>query len=195
MFPSRMTAGDARSWVWVLLILPVGLGAGWLIGQMPTPPAPPDPAALVANAEPVAHAGGSPVAAAERSPAPRPELSDWTGYSSALDESRRTGKPILLDFNAAWCPPCRRMQREVFDDGPRGRAVRAAVIPVAVVDRRREDGANPSEVDDLQRRHQIDAFPTLVVFSPATGRRVSTRGYGGPQATLAWITEAANRVR
>jgi len=69
------------------------------------------------------------------------------------------------------------------------------VIPVSVVDRAREDGQNPPAIEDLQRRYQVDAFPTLVVFSPENGRVRRTKGDGDAQATVAWIREAARSVR
>ena len=194
------------------VILALALAAGWGIGQLPTP-APP---AIAPRPAPVA-AGGSvpagPIAVETRvvpapdavgtalPPVPEPvrpepvEPSQWTTLESALEESRRNGKPILVDFNADWCPPCQRMKRDVFDAPRHGDAVRAAVIPVSIVDRVRETGTNPPSVEDLQRRYQVDAFPTLVVFSPATGREVKSRGYGGAEATVQWIREAARSVR
>ena len=69
------------------------------------------------------------------------------------------------------------------------------MIPVSIVDQRRETGSNPPEIEDLQQRYAVKAFPTLVVFSPATGRMVTTRGFGDADQTLAWITQAARSVR
>jgi protein disulfide-isomerase len=126
---------------------------------------------------------------------PRTEYSTWTTMASALAESERNGKPILIDFNADWCPPCQRMKSEVFDNGVRGQAVQTAVIPVSIVDRIRENGHNPPEIENLQNRFGVNAFPTLVVFSPATGRMVRTQGFGGADQTVQWITEAAQFVR
>jgi thiol-disulfide isomerase/thioredoxin len=128
-------------------------------------------------------------------PAPRAELSQWTTIEDALAESQRNGKPVMIDFNADWCPPCRRMKEQVFQDGAHASEVQTLVIPVSIVDRSREDGRNPPEIEELQRRYQIDAFPTLIVFSPANGRIVKTKGFGDAQATVAWITEAARSVR
>ena len=128
-------------------------------------------------------------------PRQRGEFSQWTSFENAMAESQRNGKPVMIDFNADWCPPCRRMKDEVFQDGAHAATVQNAVIPVSVVDRAREDGRNPPAIEDLQRRYQVDAFPTLVVFSPATGREMRTKGYGDAEATVAWIMEAARSVR
>ena len=147
----------------------------------------------------------APRSAPQREPEPEPVrvirsgqsavVSQWTDLASAISESERNGKPILIDFNAEWCGPCKRMKRQLFDDPTHGQAVQTAVIPVSIVDRRREDGRNPSEVEDLYQRFQVDAFPTLIVFSPKTGRATRTQGFGSAEATLAWITEAASAVR
>ena len=201
---------------WSLLLLPAGLAVGWGIGQMParTPDAP-VVAARAIGAAPVASdevpAAASPTrgglsgsSAPETAPkeAEKPaeeaqpqEYSQWTSLENAMAESRRNGKPVLIDFNAEWCGPCRAMKEQVFDEALRGQAVQTAVIPVSIVDRRREEGRNPPEIENLQQRFQVDAFPTLVVFSPASGRATSTRGFGGADQTVGWIVQAAKAVR
>jgi thiol-disulfide isomerase/thioredoxin len=198
---------------WALLLLPIGVGVGWLAGQMPVP-APRAPAAAAPGDQPpAAHrerageqaSGNGPgFAAPTTAAAPadsakpteqRPEYSQWTTYSSAVEQSRRNGKPILIDFNAEWCGPCQRLKREVFEDGARAQIVQTEVIPVSIVDRQQEEGRNPSETEELQRRYQVNAFPTLVVFSPQSGRMYTTRGFGDAEETLTWITQAARAVR
>lgn len=210
---------------WSLLILPVALVAGWFIGQMSSPKTAQSRAANSQSASPtnvsasaalprtggIAPAGGNAellrrdlAAAADPRPtvidppaaqSRRTEISQWTTLDDAMEESRRDGKPVMIDFNADWCGPCQMLKRQVFEDGARGEAVQTAVIPVSIVDRARENGSNPPEIESLQQRFQVDAFPTLIVFSPATGRTMKTRGFGGADATLEWITEAARAVR
>ena len=203
--------------MWALLLLPIGLGVGWLVGGMPMPKSHLAQTASMHGAAAVgasvesprpevtpsgsavtdAHASDALPGASEPKPEQQPkraEYSQWTSLESAMAESERSGKPILLDFNADWCPPCQAMKREVFEDGARGQSVQTAVIPVSIVDRTREDGANPPEIENLQRRFQVTAFPTLVVFSPANGQIMQTKGFGGAEATLEWINQAAKAV-
>lgn len=185
---------------WALLLLPVGLIAGLGLGQI-QPPAREIVTADVPTADvptPNPHAGEdrarihmeNQVSAAEGT-----EVSHWTTFDDAVAESGRTGKPILLDFNAEWCGPCQALKRSVFDDATNGVAVQTAVIPVSITDRRREDGDNPPQTESLQTRYGIEAFPTLIVFSPRTGRTERVRGFGGPERTTSWILDAAQRVR
>jgi thiol:disulfide interchange protein len=168
------------------LLLPLALVIGWVVGHVDAP----KPKAV----EPDALEGGA-AQLGDATDASSGQLSQWTTYDAAMDESRRTGKPVMLDFNAEWCGPCQAMKRNVFDDAARGQAVRAMVIPVSITDRSREEGHNPAQTDELQARYQVDAFPTLVVFSPATGRMQQTKGFGYGDATLQWIKAAVRSVK
>ncbi len=114
----------------------------------------------------------------------------WVPIASAEDESRRAGKPILYEFSAEWCGPCRIMAREVFSDSAAAAQIAQWYVPVRVVDRVREQGRNPPEVERLQDAYRVNAFPTLVVAWPGKSDFRTTSGYGGEDRTMAWL--AAN---
>jgi thiol:disulfide interchange protein len=179
----------------ILLIVPAGLFVGWAVSHLAEwHPRAPRPAYRSTMETP------PPEPVAEVPPAPKPTAplkyhSDWTTFEVAMAESKLTGKPVLIDFTADWCVPCRVLKTEVFDDAELARQVQELVIPVAVVDRKAEQGHNSYDVEYLQDRYGAEAFPTLVIVSARTGYMTKTSGYGGRRGTLTWIQEGARAVR
>jgi thiol:disulfide interchange protein len=111
--------------------------------------------------------------------APEGDLVKWVPLEQAVAASASSGKPIMLDFTAAWCGPCHRLDEIVFRDAKLAAMINDRFIPVRVVDRKREDGRNSPEVDELQQRFSVNAFPTLV-FADANGTaRGRMQGFGG----------------
>ena len=37
-----------------------------------------------------------------------------TDYNKALEQAKKEGKPAVLVFSAAWCPPCQAMKKTVY---------------------------------------------------------------------------------
>lgn len=118
------------------------------------------------------------------------DLVAWHAIAGADADAKRAGRPLLYDFTAAWCPPCRRMGKEVFGDAEAAAFINAAFVPVRVIDRSREEGKNPADIEALQKKFGIKAFPTLVVVRP--GRKpVTLEGYAGKAGTVKALRDAA----
>ena len=105
----------------------------------------------------------------------------WHPREKAALIARATRKPILYDFTAAWCGPCKMLDKD-WEDSMLAARVNDAFVPARVVDRLREDGRNPPDVDELLRRFDVSGFPTLVA-ADADGKLIEKlEGYRGRRA-------------
>jgi thiol-disulfide isomerase/thioredoxin len=118
----------------------------------------------------------------------------WKSTAEAAQAARQSGKPILYDFTAEWCGPCRALDADGWADGRVAAYVNDSFEPARVMDRMREEGRNPPGVDELQRKYGVNAFPTLVVAAP-DGREIAiTQGYGGKQKLMAFLSESRGKA-
>jgi thiol-disulfide isomerase/thioredoxin len=111
----------------------------------------------------------------------------WVAPEKAVAEAKRLDKPILYDFTAAWCPPCRMLHQELFQDKKAAQYINKNFVPVRVVDRYREDGRNKPVVARLQSKYRLRAFPTLVLVTPDQSREVQSVGYVDRREALAFF--------
>jgi len=78
----------------------------------------------------------------------------------ALEIARDEGKPVMLDFYADWCPPCRRLDRGFFNREDIAQ-LSADVVPVRI-DATRES----SRIRRFFERFQVVGMPAFVFLSP-----------------------------
>jgi len=101
---------------------------------------------------------------------------------AAFAEAEATGKPLLLDFSAVWCPPCNLLSAEVLH-APQPPAVLEDYV-VAVV-----DVDHPSS-NDLKNRYDVGGYPTVVVADADGTERSRMVGYPGRDAVIDWLAAA-----
>lgn len=104
-------------------------------------------------------------------------------FAQAQKEASESGKPILLDFSAPWCPPCQVMKHEVWTDPAVGEAVETNVIPYLV------------DVDlplnrDLGARYEVEQIPALILID-AKGNVLKRGSYMTADEVKRFVTAEA----
>jgi protein disulfide-isomerase len=100
-------------------------------------------------------------------------------YKKALAESRKTGKPILIDFAGSdWCVWCIRLEKEVFSQAAfRRYAKKNLVLMLADFPNKKEQTAGiKAQNNELAKKFSIEGFPTVVLLN-SKGETLGVTGY------------------
>ncbi len=158
---ARATVIWARVAVTLIVLLALAIAAQWLR------PRPAAPAASMALAEGLALAdGGAPV---EGHLAPDFEMQYADGRRLRLSDLR--GQPVLINFWASWCGPCRVEMPELIEAYTAHRGERLEVIAVNVQEESAVAQAYAAELGmpflvvvdstgDIARRYQVRNLPS-----------------------------------
>ena len=101
-------------------------------------------------------------------------------FKAAIRNSKRTGKPVLLDAYTTWCAPCRKMDEEIFSLPAIGEAVALRYVPV------RLDMESPAGAQ-LATRYGIRAYPTLMVLDSDGSELDRSVGYLDESAFMTFV--------
>ena len=115
---------------------------------------------------------------------PAPALIHWQEVD--LRSAAPTARPVFVHFTAAWCEPCRRLERDAYQDPAVVEVLNRDFAPV------RRVWARPGGGPDHER-FGVDSYPTLVVLDPDRREVGRLSGYRDPAALRAWLGEMLAR--
>lgn len=95
-------------------------------------------------------------------------------YDDLLRESRKQKKPIILEFWATWCIPCRKLENETFANQEFATYINKNFLVYKV-------NIDTFDGMDIADKYNIDAYPTLVLLD--TKNKYITRYKGFFQAS------------
>lgn len=122
-------------------------------------------------------AGADPKAEPKADPKPDPEpavaepgvqddgsvVSAVAWFHGSLEEAfvqaKKDGKLVFVDVGAYWCPPCQKLDEEVFIQAAVGEALGKGYVAVHI-------DAEKGEGPEMVREYHVQAYPTLLVLEP-----------------------------
>ena len=110
---------------------------------------------------------------------------EWMNFSEGLQKAKQEDKPVMVDFYADWCGPCRMMDQITYEDEKVIEEVMKNFVPVKV------------DVDveqTLAYQFGIYSIPTIVYLDENGNEVYRTVGYRSVSQILADMNEALSRV-
>ena len=107
---------------------------------------------------------------------------------SAWDEAKESARPVLVEVWADWCPPCRRMDREVWNQP---RVIEAADKFVQIsFDASRRDETHIGAISlGKYGVHAVKVLPTILVLDPWGETLTVYEGFVYPAELLAALEQ------
>jgi thioredoxin-related protein len=111
------------------------------------------------------------------------EDSVWlTNLDHALAKAKAEGKYVLVDFGGSdWCPPCKRLQAEVFDqkEFKEFASTNLILVDIDFPQTRKQSAELQRANQKLADKYNVEIFPTVMLFNEKGKKVFRESGYSG----------------
>jgi thioredoxin-related protein len=104
-------------------------------------------------------------------------IKDQAAYEEAVEQAKKEGKTVLLDFYTDWCGWCKKMDKDTFALENVGEYMNQHFVSIKL-DAEQEFGAQMAE------KYEVEGFPTFVVVDPQSMKSNTIVGYQPPAMWL-----------
>lgn len=109
-------------------------------------------------------------------------------WKALLQLAKEQNKPIFVDVYTDWCPPCKRMDKEVLPLPAVGAAYNKAFINYKL-------NAEQGEGIKLAKQYEVGAYPTYLYLTPEGVLLARVLDYQEPEIFIAHAHEAVAKNR
>ncbi len=95
-------------------------------------------------------------------------------FTAALARARQEGKPLVLDFQAEWCEPCKRIERETFADADVAELLEQCILLKIDTD----------EYPDLAKHFGVVGLPDIRLLTSDGEQQRQLQGFQDAEAML-----------
>ena len=103
-------------------------------------------------------------------------------YAEALSTAKRENKPLVLDFMATWCAPCKRLVNETFVDQEVAALLKKCVFLKIDTD----------EHPELAKHFNVASLPDIRFLSPEGKEITKLNGFQTPESFAVELASLLN---
>ncbi|MCI5071361.1 DUF255 domain-containing protein [bacterium] len=100
------------------------------------------------------------------------EIQWHSAKEPAFKQARAENKPLIIEFFADWCMPCRQMEINTFSDQNVQSMIGQNYIPLKV------DATQPNKLSNhMMRTFRVNAFPSIILLDQQQNKQKRLTGY------------------